>query len=148
MPGLACCIITVTSGSVALQAFIKAVRSFNLKKAFPNMESHPYDWRVDKYEPHRVWFTVRNTATHTGPLSFAGSTYKPTGKVSALLPAAYMAAHAQRDAAQLLMACSARCAGGAGRARVPVVHIQRRWQGHIVHWRLHHGPGRLLAGLH
>ena len=57
------------------------MRSFNLKSAFPNMESHPYDWRVDRYEPQRVWFTVRNTATHTGPLSFAGSTYKPTGKV-------------------------------------------------------------------
>lgn len=31
---------------------------------------------------HRVWFTTRTTATHTGPLSFAGSTYKATGKVS------------------------------------------------------------------
>lgn len=55
--------------------------SFNLKEAFPDMDSHPYDWRVDKYEPHRVWWTVRNTATHTGPLKFFGSTYKPTGKV-------------------------------------------------------------------
>lgn len=45
------------------------------------MDSHPYDWRVDKYEPNRVWWTVRNTATHTGPLTFFGSTYKPTGKV-------------------------------------------------------------------
>ena len=51
-----------------LQDYVKAVRSFKLKDAFPNMESHPYDWRVDKYEPQRVWFTIRNTATHTGPL--------------------------------------------------------------------------------
>jgi hypothetical protein len=64
-----------------LQDYVKAVRSFKLKDAFPNMESHPYDWRVDKYEPQRVWFTVRNTATHTGPLHFAGATYKATGKV-------------------------------------------------------------------
>ena len=66
---------------VCRQDFVKAVSGFNLKQAFPNMESHPYDWRVDKYEPNRVWFTVRNTATHTGPLTFFGATYKPTGKV-------------------------------------------------------------------
>ena len=61
---------------------MKAVSGFKLKEAFPNMNSHPYDWRVDKYEPNRVWWTVRNTATHTGPLKFFGATYKPTGKVS------------------------------------------------------------------
>ena len=55
--------------------------SFKLNDAFPNMDSHPYDWRVDHYEPQRVWFTVRSTATHTGPLHFAGTTYKATGKV-------------------------------------------------------------------
>ena len=37
----------------ASQDLIKAVRSFNLKKAFPNLQAHPYDWRVDKYEPNR-----------------------------------------------------------------------------------------------
>jgi hypothetical protein len=71
---------------MSLQDYITAVRSFNLKKAFPNMDAHPYDWRVDKYEPNRVWWTVRNTATHTGPLTFAGATYKPTGKVNVLSP--------------------------------------------------------------
>ena len=65
-----------------LQEYLKAVRSFKLKEAFPNMESHPYDWRVDPYEPQRVWFTIRSTAKHTGPLSFAGTTYKATNKVS------------------------------------------------------------------
>ncbi len=63
------------------QDYIKAVSSFKLNDAFPNMDSHPYDWRVDPYEPQRVWFTVRSTATHTGPLNFAGTTYKATGKV-------------------------------------------------------------------
>lgn len=63
------------------QDYIKAVSSFKLNDAFPNMDSHPYDWRVDHYEPQRVWFTVRSTATHTGPLHFAGTTYKATGKV-------------------------------------------------------------------
>ena len=65
------------------QDYVKAVRSFKLKEAFPNMESHPYDWRVDPYEPQRVWFTIRSTAKHTGPLNFAGTTYKATNKVSA-----------------------------------------------------------------
>ena len=68
---------------MAWQDYVKAVRSFKLKEAFPNMESHPYDWRVDPYEPQRVWFTIRSTAKHTGPLHFAGATYKATNKVSA-----------------------------------------------------------------
>ncbi|KAK9904899.1 hypothetical protein WJX75_005112 [Coccomyxa subellipsoidea] len=67
--------------SLAKKDYVKAVSGFKLKEAFPNMNSHPYDWRVDKYEPNRVWWTVRNTATHTGPLKFFGATYKPTGKV-------------------------------------------------------------------
>ena len=28
----------------------------------------------------RVWFTIRNTATHSGPLKFFSKTFKPTGK--------------------------------------------------------------------
>ena len=67
----------------AAQDFVKAVSSFNLDTAFPNMEAHAYDWRVDKYEPNRVWFTIRNTGTHTGPLKFLGRTIQPTGKVRA-----------------------------------------------------------------
>ena len=63
------------------QEFVKAVSTFNLDTAFPNMEAHAYDWRVDKYEPHRVWFTIRNTGTHVGPLKFFGRTIQPTGKV-------------------------------------------------------------------
>ena len=64
-----------------VQDYIKAVSSFNLDAAFPNMDSHAYDFRVDKYEPNRVWFTIRNTGTHTGPLKFLGRTIQPTGKV-------------------------------------------------------------------
>ena len=45
------------------------------------MDSHAYDFRVDHYEPHRVWFTIRNTGTHTGPLKFLGRSIQPTGKV-------------------------------------------------------------------
>ncbi|KAK9832690.1 hypothetical protein WJX81_000318 [Elliptochloris bilobata] len=67
--------------SLSKKDYIKAVSSFNLDTAFPNMNSHAYDFRVDKYEPNRVWFTIRNTGTHMGPLKFLGRTIKPTGKV-------------------------------------------------------------------
>ncbi|KAF5839939.1 hypothetical protein DUNSADRAFT_18220 [Dunaliella salina] len=66
--------------SLPRDKYLEAVRNFKLKEAFPNMNTHAYDWRVDPYEQNRVWFTVRNTATHTGPLRFL-TTYKPTGKV-------------------------------------------------------------------
>jgi hypothetical protein len=63
------------------QEYLKAVGSFQLKGAFPDLDSHPYDWRVDKFEPNRVWFTTRTTCTHTGPLKFGFRTFKPTNKV-------------------------------------------------------------------
>eukprot|EP00200_Dunaliella_tertiolecta_P004250 CAMPEP_0202347024 /NCGR_PEP_ID=MMETSP1126-20121109/5563_1 /ASSEMBLY_ACC=CAM_ASM_000457 /TAXON_ID=3047 /ORGANISM="Dunaliella tertiolecta, Strain CCMP1320" /LENGTH=218 /DNA_ID=CAMNT_0048938515 /DNA_START=152 /DNA_END=808 /DNA_ORIENTATION=+ len=66
--------------SLPKDKYLEAVRSFKLKEAFPNMNPHAYDFRVDPYEQNRVWFTVRNTCTHTGPLRFL-TTYKPTGKV-------------------------------------------------------------------
>ena len=34
--------------------YLAAVRSFQLRSAVPNLDAHPYDWRVDKYEPNRV----------------------------------------------------------------------------------------------
>ncbi|MEW5320308.1 MAG: hypothetical protein WDW38_011390 [Sanguina aurantia] len=67
--------------SLGKKEFIKAVSSFKIKDAFPDMEAHPYHWRVDPYEPHRVWFTCRTTGTHTGALKFFKSQYRPTGKL-------------------------------------------------------------------
>lgn len=63
------------------QEYVKAVSSFRLADAFPDMSPNPYDWRVDPYEPNRVWFTVRNAATHTGDLKFFNSAFKATNKV-------------------------------------------------------------------
>ena len=37
----------------SLQEYLKATGTFNLDEAFPNMEPHPYHWRVDPYEPNR-----------------------------------------------------------------------------------------------
>jgi len=44
------------------------------------MDPRPYHWRVDPYEPNRVWFTIRTTATHSGTLKFGNNEYPATGK--------------------------------------------------------------------
>jgi len=61
------------------------VKGFKIEEAFPDIKSNPYHWRVDPYEPNRVWFTIRTTATHTGPLHFGMSTYKATSADAFLL---------------------------------------------------------------
>lgn len=60
-------------------AYLKAVRGFQLKSAIPDLQPNAYDWRVDAYEPNRVWFTIRTTGTHTGSLYFGNNEYKATG---------------------------------------------------------------------
>lgn len=60
--------------------YLKAIRSFNFKEGFPNYAQNAYDWRVDAYEPQRVWCTIRVTGTHSGTLKIFGKyEYKPTG---------------------------------------------------------------------
>lgn len=66
--------------SLSREEYLKAVRGFKLQDAFPNMTPRAYHWRVDPYEPNRVWFTTRTTGTHTGTLNFGPSKYEPTGK--------------------------------------------------------------------
>lgn len=61
-------------------AYLKAVRGFGLNEAIPDLNPNVYDWRVDPYEPNRVWFTIRTTGTHTGTLRFGSKEYKATGK--------------------------------------------------------------------
>jgi hypothetical protein len=66
--------------SLDREAYLKAVRGFGLKEALPDLQPHAYDWRVDPFEPNRVWYTIRTTATHTGTLRFGRSEYKATGR--------------------------------------------------------------------
>jgi hypothetical protein len=66
--------------SLDKDAYLKAVRGFSLEGAIPDMNSNAYHFRVDPWEPNRVWFTIRNTGTHLGDLNFAGKTYPATGK--------------------------------------------------------------------
>ena len=53
-----------------------------LEDAFPDLNPNYYGFRVDPFEPHRVWFTSRSTATHTGALMGK----PPTGKKLSLPP--------------------------------------------------------------
>lgn len=74
--------------SLSREEYLTAVRGFDLALAFPDLSTNAYDFRVDKYEPNRVWFTTRFTATHTGPLKFGSSTYPATGKTVLSAPEA------------------------------------------------------------
>merc|ERR1712032_634152 len=42
--------------------------SFEIKKAFPDISANYHHFRVDPFEPNRVWFSVKFTATNTGPI--------------------------------------------------------------------------------
>ena len=61
------------------QEYLDTVRGFQLRQGIPNLNSNAYDWRVDPYEPNRVWFTIRTTGTHTGAFKFGRATYAATG---------------------------------------------------------------------
>ena len=64
-------------GPLGKKEFLKAFASFKLKDAFPDAKGNFYGFSVDPFEPNRVWFMSRFTATHTGRLM----QIKPTGKV-------------------------------------------------------------------
>jgi len=62
------------------KGYLKAIRTFDFKEGFPNYMQNAYDWRVDAYEPQRVWCTIRVTGTHSGTLKiFNKYSFKPTG---------------------------------------------------------------------
>lgn len=48
-----------TTNVLLQDVFIKAFSSFNLRAAFPDIKNDAYDFRVDPYDPTRVYFTVR-----------------------------------------------------------------------------------------
>ena len=69
-------------GPLGREEYLAALGSFQLEAAFPDINPNYYGFRVDPFEPHRVWFHSRSTATHTGPL--LGQ--PPTGKSLTLPP--------------------------------------------------------------
>jgi len=48
--------------------YLAALRAFDLLGAFPDMNNRYHFFRVDPFEPNRVWFQTRVLATNTGPL--------------------------------------------------------------------------------
>jgi len=69
-------------GPLGREEYLAALGTFKLEDAFPDINPNYYGFRVDPFEPNRVWFMSRSTATHTGPL--LGK--PPTGKKLSLPP--------------------------------------------------------------
>lgn len=67
-------------GPISKEMYLKAVEFAvdNINSAYPDNNAQYYDFRVDPFEPNRVWYTSRGVGTMTG--SFAG-TFEPTGEV-------------------------------------------------------------------
>eukprot|EP00611_Tribonema_gayanum_P012263 TRINITY_DN22899_c0_g1_i1.p2 TRINITY_DN22899_c0_g1~~TRINITY_DN22899_c0_g1_i1.p2 ORF type:complete len:219 (-),score=44.09 TRINITY_DN22899_c0_g1_i1:255-911(-) len=65
-------------GPLDKATYVNALSSFNLKSAFPDINPQFHNFRVDPFEPNRVWFTSAGYATHTG--RFEAFNLEPTGK--------------------------------------------------------------------
>lgn len=59
-----------------------------IKDSFPDVETNYYNFRVDPFEPNRVWYNTRATATMTEPLVVGGSTFDPNGEAILQAPQA------------------------------------------------------------
>ena len=64
-------------GPLSKDEFVAAFRSFEILDAFPDMKFQYHHFRVDPFEPSRVWYTARAVGTHTGPFA---KTLPATGK--------------------------------------------------------------------
>ena len=63
-------------GPLDKDTFVKAFGNFQLKDAFPDLDVKYTNFRVDPFDPYRVWVDVRATGTNKGP--FLGK--EPTGR--------------------------------------------------------------------
>merc|ERR1712196_247533 len=59
--------------------FLKALVSFDIASAFPDANPEFHHFRVDPFDPRRVWTTARGYGTNTGKSSNALLS-TPTGK--------------------------------------------------------------------
>lgn len=55
-------------GPFEKEEFTNSLKSFELKKAFPELASNYHHFRVDPFEPNRVWFSLKFVGTNTGPI--------------------------------------------------------------------------------
>merc|ERR1719433_602977 len=52
-------------GPLSKEAFLKAVGGFDFTGAFPDANPEFHHFRVDPFEPNRVWLTARGCGTNT-----------------------------------------------------------------------------------
>ena len=64
-------------GPLPKERFLEAFSSFKIEEAFPDAKFNYYAFRVDPFEPSRVWYDARFVGTHTGQLA---GTIPATGK--------------------------------------------------------------------
>jgi len=69
-------------GPLGKDEYLRALGTFQLEDAFPDLFPNYHGFRVDPFQPSRVWFHTLQTATHTAPLMGK----PPTGKVLVLPP--------------------------------------------------------------
>ena len=62
-------------GPLSKQEYIKSVGGFKLDTMFPDLNYGFHDFRVDPFQPSRVWFTAAFGATHTGDGPFGKPTF-------------------------------------------------------------------------
>mmetsp|Transcript_59867 Transcript_59867/g.106452 ORF Transcript_59867/g.106452 Transcript_59867/m.106452 type:complete len:280 (-) Transcript_59867:63-902(-) len=53
-------------GPLNKQRYLESIAGFDFYQYFPDANFEMYDFRVDVFEPSRVWFTSRGTGTQTG----------------------------------------------------------------------------------
>jgi len=56
-------------GPLRKKSFIDAFSSFNIRDALPDLVENYSNFRVDPYDPYRVWYDIKASGTRTGPLA-------------------------------------------------------------------------------
>ena len=86
-------------GPLGKEEFLKAFASFKIEEGFPDAKFGYYAFRVDPFEPNRVWYDARFTGTNTGKL--AGSLEPTNKRVEAPPQACSMLFNSAGEATQL-----------------------------------------------
>eukprot|EP00554_Chaetoceros_debilis_P016589 CAMPEP_0194126628 /NCGR_PEP_ID=MMETSP0150-20130528/60091_1 /TAXON_ID=122233 /ORGANISM="Chaetoceros debilis, Strain MM31A-1" /LENGTH=675 /DNA_ID=CAMNT_0038820501 /DNA_START=31 /DNA_END=2055 /DNA_ORIENTATION=- len=65
-------------GPLDKESFLESFSNFNIKDAFPDLNENYANFRIDPYDPYRVWYDVKGIGRWTGHLNGKkgdGSTY-------------------------------------------------------------------------
>lgn len=55
-------------GPFGRDEFQTSLKGFDLLSAFPDLKANPHHFRVDPWEPSRVWWSVKYEGTNSGPV--------------------------------------------------------------------------------